>query len=338
MCQIYHANAKTNLHVRGEILKSSLSPKKLASKYNISTTTVLKWRNRKDLGDRSSKPKRVCYSLTSSEQDILVGLRKSTWLPLDEITEQFFSENPNRYRSAVYRTFKRHSVNRVPKEVKEKAKKFKEYSIGYLHIDVTYLPRINNSKYYLFVAIDRATRLLYYQVYSEKSSTNARDFVQKCKDFYPFKITHILTDNGLEFTNRLLKSKKGESCKTKSKVTLYCESNNIKHRLTRPFTPKTNGMVEKANDLIKSNTIKIHTYGNLHDMNNDLTKFLFRYNVYRRHGSLRRELNVRTPFDALQKWYELEPESFVTHPAEFYAGLENIFTVLHLDSKQRCET
>ena len=30
--------------------------------------------------------------------------------------------------------------------------------------------------------------------------------MDKCLAFFPFKITHILTDNGLEITNRLLKS------------------------------------------------------------------------------------------------------------------------------------
>jgi transposase InsO family protein len=34
-----------------------------------------------------------------------------------------------------------------------------------------------------------------------------------------------------------------------------CEKENIEHRLTRPSTPKTNGMVERANGTIKSNTI-----------------------------------------------------------------------------------
>jgi hypothetical protein len=41
----------------------------------------------------------------------------------------------------------------VPQEQKEQAKKFKEYKPGFLHIDVTYLPKLDGQKYYLFVAI-----------------------------------------------------------------------------------------------------------------------------------------------------------------------------------------
>lgn len=58
------------------------------------------------------------------------------------------------------------------------------------------------------MAIDRATRTLFYSVYENKTAQNAQDFFVKCLDFFPFEITHILTDNGLEFTNKLLKSKK----------------------------------------------------------------------------------------------------------------------------------
>jgi hypothetical protein len=65
----------------------------------------------------------------------------------------------------------------------------------------------------------------------------------KCLDFFPFGITHVLTDNGLEFTNRLLKNKKGEYYSKSSKLDIVCQENNIEHRCTKPFTPKTNGMV-----------------------------------------------------------------------------------------------
>ncbi|MGK0326196.1 MAG: anthranilate phosphoribosyltransferase [Polaribacter sp.] len=36
-------------------------------------------------------------------------------------------------------------------------------------------------------------------------------------------------------------------------------------------------------------------------MNQDLVNFLLHYNLYRRHASLRKELKVKTPFNALEK-------------------------------------
>jgi hypothetical protein len=41
---------------------------------------------------------------------------------------------------------------------------------------------------------------------------SAEDLLEQCVHFFPFEITYILTDNGLDFTNKLLKPKKGESC------------------------------------------------------------------------------------------------------------------------------
>lgn len=310
MKQVYHSNAVTNVRLRSEINNSKLSNKELTLKYNVSDKTINKWKNRDSFQDKTSRPNTIKYALSDLEMIIAVNLRALTWWALDEITEAINPCEPTRIRSAVYRTFVREGINNVPEKEKEKAKKFKEYDPGYLHIDVTYLPKINGVKYYLFVAIDRATRTLFYQIYDSKTGANAEDFMNKCLAFFPFVITHVLTDNGLEFTNRLLKNKKGVQCTKPSKLDVLCLKNNIDHRCTKPFTPKTNGMVEKANDIIKKKTIKINTYDNLEQMNQDLMKFLIHYNLYRRHGSLRKELKVKTPFNAVEKWSQLEPEIF----------------------------
>jgi len=205
MKQYYHSNATTNIRLRSEINKSKASISALAIKYGVSEPTIAKWKNRENFEDKSSRPKTIHYALSELETTIAIELRNITWWALDEITEAINPSEPEKIRSAVYRTFVREGINRVPEKEKEKAKKFKEYDPGYLHIDVTYLPKINGIKYYLFVAIDRATRTLYFKVYDAKTSENTESFMVECLDFFPFGITHVLTDNGLEFTNRLLK-------------------------------------------------------------------------------------------------------------------------------------
>lgn len=324
MKQTYHANATTNVRLRNTINKSTLTNLQLSEQYGVSQNTVSKWKNREIFEDKSSRPKTIHYALSELEMLIAVELRFLTWWALDEITEAIKPENPEKIRSAVYRTFVREGINTLPEKEKEKAKKFKEYDPGYLHIDVTYLPKINGVKYYLFVAIDRATRTLYYKIYDAKTSANAESFMNECIAFFPFGITHVLTDNGLEFTNRLLKNKKGEYCTKPSKLDAICQENNIDHRCTKPFTPKTNGMVEKANDIIKNGTIKKTKYNSLQEMNDDLMQFLVHYNLYKRHGSLRRELKVKTPFNAVEKWHELDPEIFKEKPTEFKNKILNL--------------
>ena len=336
MKQRYHSNATTNIHLRSEINKSTKSNIELSVQYGVSEKTIVKWKAREKFTDKSSRPNTITYSLKLLTT---VNLRCITWWSLDEIAEAIYPENPNKIRSAVYRIFVREAINKVSEKEKEKAKKFKEYDPVYLCIDVTYLPKINGVKYYLFVAIDRATRTLYYQIYDAKSAANAEDFLEKCIEFFPVYITHILTDNGLEFTNRLLKSKKGESCKTPSKFDVVCAKNNIDHRCTKPFTPKTNGMVEKANDIIKQKTIKKTTYTSLQEMKDDLTDFLVNYNLYRRHGSLRKELNVKTPFDAVVKWHVLDETIFKEKPEKFKQKILYLKCISKQgEMEQPCET
>ena len=339
MQQVYHSNAVTNLHIRSEIRNSNLTNLELANKYNTSRATVSKWKNRDELTDMSSAPYSINYALSDIEQNLITSIRRTTWLPLDEVWEMLLEVNTKTTRSSVYRTFCRNDINKVPKEKRDKAKKFKEYEPGYLHIDVTYLPKFDGTKYYLFVAIDRATRTLYYEVYDAKTSENAESFMNNCLKFFPFGITHVLTDNGLEFTNRLIKSKKGNLCTKPSKLDVVCEDNKIEHRLTKPATPKTNGMVERVNGTIKNGTILKEKYENKNKMILALNTFLIHYMLYRRHGGVRKELNVKTPFNAIEKWYELKPELFTQNPLDF--NIKLLTFKHHYDtscSKQPCET
>jgi len=326
MSQVYHSNARTNQHVREIIQKSNLTNVELAKSYNVNVKTISKHRRRDFLNDKSSRPNRIHYALSPLDKELIRVVRTLTWMELDDLTDTMVDVIPNANRSNVYRTLKAFDINKVPEEQKAKAKKFKEYEPGYLHIDVTYLPKFEGQKYYLFVAIDRATRLLYYKVYENKTAANAVSFLKECKEYFPFYITHILTDNGLEFTDKWAIGKgfvsgnhkfDVECARPQGRMPSECKEDEIKHRLTAPYTPQTNGMVERVNGTIKNATIKAEDYENIDDVKKDLNKFLIYYNFNRRHGSLRKELKVRTPFDAVQSWFQTKPEIFKILPSEF---------------------
>jgi len=70
--------------------------------------------------------------------------------------------------------------------------------------------------------------------------------------------------------------------------------------LLGPNSAKTNGMVERANGIIKKGTILKENYANKEEMNDALMAFLVYYMLYRRHGGVRKELNVKTPFQAVE--------------------------------------
>jgi transposase-like protein len=315
MPQTYHANARTNSHSRAIIQNSDLSLNEIAAQLQVSTNTTSKWMGRDYTEDKSSRPETIHTTLNALEKEIIRVVRTLTWCPLDDLTDTIKACIPHAGRSNVYRTLKALGINQVPQEKKDQAKKFKEYEPGYLHIDVTYLPKLEGTKYYLFVAIDRASRLLYFKVYDHKTAANAKDFLSCCLDYFPFYITHVLTDNGLEFTDRFARGKKDAS--GNHRFDKACTEQSIDHRLTEPATPSTNGMVERVNGTIKNSTIKVTTYANVDEMKADLALFLLFYNFNRGHGGLRKELKVRTPFDALNSWYKLSPDLFKIPPDSF---------------------
>ena len=271
MSQSYHTNAKTNSHSREIIQQSSLKNRELAERFEINEKTVSKWKNRTEVVDKSSRPHTIKRSLTDLEREVIRVVRTLTWMELDDVVDSVLPSIPKANRSNVYRTLKFFSVNRVPEEKKEQAKKFKEYDPGYLHIDVTYLPKLNGIKYYLYVAIDRATRLMYFKVYKNKTGSNTVDFLEECKSYFPFYISHVLTDNGAEFTDKFTCKKNKAS--GNHDFDMACIEGNIDHRLTAPFTPKTNGMVERVNGTIKGSTVKVLTYKNETELKTDLDKF-----------------------------------------------------------------
>ncbi|MDR3159028.1 MAG: hypothetical protein LBU11_08500, partial [Zoogloeaceae bacterium] len=77
---------------------------------------------------------------------------------------------------------RRHGVGNprdpLPKEAKAPVKVFKDYAPGFLHMDVKYLPQMEDEtkRRYLFVAIDRATRWVYLEVKEDKTARGARTF------------------------------------------------------------------------------------------------------------------------------------------------------------------
>ena len=339
MSQSYHSNAMTNINIRHQIQSNfSFSNEKLSLRFGISKQTVSKWRNRDFTTDASSAPLNIAYALNEVETALVISIRTAAWLPLDEVFESVLAQNATISRSSVYRCFLKNKINTVPVVEKEKAKKFKAYEPGYLHFDVTYMPKFNKVGSYLYVAIDRATRTMYYNIYDNKTAENTDLFFEECLAFFPFTITHILTDNGFEFTNRLIKSKTGNLCTKPSLLDIKCKANNIDHRCTLPCTPKTNGMVERVNGTIKNNTILKCKYENKEVLENDLIRFLMFYNLYRRHGSLRKELKVKTPFNAVEKWFELKPELFTETPLTFKNKILSLSKKIIENNQQPCET
>jgi transposase-like protein len=139
MGQVLHSRARTTEEVRRDIQNSKESLATLAKRYNINPKTVTKWRKRQYTHDTPMGPKNPRSTvLTVGEEAAIVAFRKHTLLPIDDCLYTLQETIPKLTRSSLYRCFKRHGINQLPKteETQPAKKKFNKYPAGYLHIDI----------------------------------------------------------------------------------------------------------------------------------------------------------------------------------------------------------
>jgi len=267
-----------------------------------SSRTVCKRKEAESIESKSSAPKNPKRVYTMNQLYTLYTVRKQLKLRWDDCLE-YIEEN---YDFKIWRTtwFGYLKEWWLTKKEKRKVWVFKEYDPGYIHIDVSYWPKIGGKKAYIYVAIDRATRIIYIEVHENKKASTAASFLRNTIEFFPFEIEKILTDNGKEFTSRNHLWKYD----LQGLFDKVCEEFEIEHRRTKAYCPQTNGMVEKTNDLIKIDTLKKFDYLSCEDIEVDMWQFMLYFNLYRRHWWLKKEGKWRTPYDALVYYRSSEIE------------------------------
>jgi transposase InsO family protein len=308
-----HANATTNLKQRQAIRQSPESYGALARQYHISRSTAWKWKHREEPTDQSCRPETIEYALSEEEEAFVLAIR-AYGFSLDEVVDAVGPVIPEVVRASVHRLFCRHGVNRLPKyrgTGEEKPGTFKAYPPGYLHIDHFQLPKLDGTKRYCFLAVDRATRMMFLRVYESKDKEAATDFLNRCLAFFPFTITTLLTDNGREFTLAGFKNRYGSRVTTVHPFDQLCQERNIEHRRTKPYTPQTNGLAERMNGLTKEQTTKRNVYATPREMIQDLWGWCVRYNFCRKH----RRIGKKTPYEAVCEWHRKQPELFHKEPS-----------------------
>ena len=310
-----HKNARTTPAVRAQIAASSESAAVLAQRYSITEQTIYKWKKRESFGDLSHTAHRLQTQLTPDQEVVVVHLRRSLLLPLDDllaVTREFLCATVS--RSGLDRCLRRHGVGSLhalrPKEPQHSHKAFKSYEPGYLHMDVKYLPQMQGEpkRSYLFVAIDRATRWVFVRIYANKRAASAKAFLNALYKACPLHITKVLTDNGKEFTDRLFANRERQATGN-HEFDRLCQELGIEHRLTKPRTPQTNGMVERFNGRI-ADVLKTHRFNDAEDMGQTLMRYVSLYN----HDLPQSALHSKTPMQTMKQWYQTHPHLFKKRP------------------------
>ena len=144
-----HPNARTTPAVRAEIARSAEPTGALAKRFGVSTETIRKWRRRGpgDCLDRSARPHKLPWKASEEERAIVCALRRATGFPLDDLTFVVAHFLPHLDRDNVYRILKATGLSRrpAPAAPERAAGRFREYELGFIHLDVKHLPKLRTA-------------------------------------------------------------------------------------------------------------------------------------------------------------------------------------------------
>ncbi len=186
---------------------------------------------------------------------------------------------PHLNRDAVYRILKAEGLNRLsPSEQTRKPHgTFKDDDVGFVPVDVKHLPKLKHRPERWFpafgkrrcgsriesIVLDPISRTML-SVSATAPPANATftspstappamctspsrmtrprsrpsPSSRRALAAFPFRVTHVLTDRG--------------SCFTADAFEAACERHGAPHRKTHPYTPQTNGMLERFNGRVQS--------------------------------------------------------------------------------------
>lgn len=307
-----HKNAKLTRAGRENVVRrwqNGETPDAIANTTGVSPRTVYKWLKRFREGgeaalcDRSSRPHRV-QTKASEEQKSKVESLRRTRKPFWRIASEVGLS-----RATVARIGAAQGLSRLSAlEPKAKIVRYEKASPGeMIHIDIKKLGRIEGIGHritgnrqgqsnprarkqgghgweYLHLAVDDHSRLAYSEILPDEKRSSCLRFLFNALRFfrkYGVRVKCVMTDNGVSFRShryakgmRLLK---------------------IKHKFTKPYTPKTNGKAERFVQTSLREWAYAKAYETSKDRANDLLPFLRHYNYHRPHFGL----NGNTPISRI---------------------------------------
>jgi transposase InsO family protein len=299
-----HRNAKTNVYQRRllitRVCRGGWTHRRAAEAAGVSVRTVAKWlaRPRRELADRSSRPRRQPRRTPAVREAAVIGLRKT------RATAWQISQALRMPRSTVTRILARAGLNRVTTlDTPPPVRRYEWSNAGDLiHVDLKRLGRIAGVGHrihgdrrarvrgigweFLHVAIDDATRLAYVEVGAGDTGDACAAFLQRAISWFRrcgIRTRRLLTDNAFAYRGHA--------------VARVCRRWAIRHRFTRPYRPQTNGKAERLiQTLLREWAYRI-AYRTSAQRTAALRPFLRFYNHRRPHTSLGR----RSPWTRFQE-------------------------------------
>jgi transposase InsO family protein len=296
----YHYHARLTIVRREELAKSvlegRLSLKEAMAEFKLSRQTAGKWVLRyRDQGvsglrDRSSRPHRSPRSTSKERIMKIEQLRRERWTGV-RIAQQL-----DLSRATVSRVLRRLGLNRIRDlEPAPVVQRYEHAAPGdLLHLDIKRLVRIQRPSHrvtgdrrdgvkgigaeFLHVAIDDHSRLAFTAMYPDQTERSSTHFLAAAVAWYErlgIGIRRVLTDNG--------------PCYKANRFAHACHQFGLKHRRTRPYTPRTNGKAERFIQTAIREWAYARTYQNSEDRTSSLPAWTHQYNWHRPHASLNQQ-------------------------------------------------
>jgi transposase InsO family protein len=197
--------------------------------------------------------------------------------------------------AAVARYLKRMGLNRLSKlEPTQAVVRYERAEPGSLvHMDIKKLGRFFRPGHrvtgdpqifsdgagweFVHVLIDDASRLSYVEVLPDERKATVVAFFTRARQYFKdlgVEIQQLMTDNGSAYRSKL--------------VARFLEAIQIRHLLTRPYRPQTNGKAERFIQTLLREWAYARVYRTSYQRAQALWPWLHDYNWHRPHGSLGR--------------------------------------------------
>jgi transposase InsO family protein len=319
-----HGSARTTPRVRAELQTSKDATRTLAARYGLNQKTVAKWRKRTTTADQPMGPSRPRRTVLSEVEEAIspgssprTSFRRRTLLPLADALGCLRESIPKLSRSALHRCLVRHGISRLPndEESASRRKRFAETKIGDVHIDLCEL-RSAEGKTYLFLAIDRVSKVAYVELHPAATMMTGAAFLRSVIAAFPHRIHTVLTDNGIAFADQPRYRSGPTACFRGHAFDRVCREHGIEHRLTKPYHPWTNGLAERMNRTIKDATVTVFPYETLESLSAHVLTFVTAYNFAKHLKALR----WQTPFQAICEAWTEDPAPFKINPHHLIPG------------------
>jgi transposase InsO family protein len=268
----------------------------------VSRRTAFKWLKRyreegeQGLEDRSSKPRHHPRRIPRARRRQIERLRRKRW------SSPRIADHLKMSVSTVTVEVRRLGLNRLSRLAPpDPVVRYERSRPGSLvHMDIKKLARITRVGHRIHgdrskrspgvgwesyhAAVDDASRVAYGEVLESERKEDVTAFLLRVVAFFEcqgVKISQLMTDNGPGYRSALFR------CTLKEL--------GIRHLFTRPYTPRTNGKVERFIRTSAEEWAYGRPYHHSRERTKALRPWLRYYNLTRRHAGIGR----RTPFQRL---------------------------------------